>query len=195
LPRFAEMDENATRRSVSFTLVLTSAKDLFKEHFNQATSTSYDVIGLFTTLVSMNSSIMGFHRSSIILVLVLACTELLSCSAFSSATSKVGLIPPRTYPRRAFHGRSLESLVPLHATVPKEDEITTELTDAEFDKVISKKTLTSKITKDAAIPYNELTIGVLKETYPGEKRVSQSPDSIATLVKAGFNVVVQSGGE
>jgi Alanine dehydrogenase/PNT, N-terminal domain len=79
--------------------------------------------------------------------------------------------------------------------VPKEDEITTELTDAEFDKVISKKTLTSKITKDAAIPYNELTIGVLKETYPGEKRVSQSPDSIATLVKAGFNVVVQSGGE
>jgi Alanine dehydrogenase/PNT, N-terminal domain len=139
---------------------------------------------------------MRFRRLSIILVLVLACKEQLSCNAFSSATtSKVGLIPPRTFTRRAFHGLTLKRLVPVYATVPKEDEITTELTDIFSDKVISKKTASIKITKDAAIPYNELTVGVLKETYPGEKRVSQSPDSIATLVKAGFNVVVQSGGE
>lgn len=45
------------------------------------------------------------------------------------------------------------------------------------------------------IPYSELTIGVLKETYPGENRVSQTPDSIRSLVKAGFTVVVQSGGK
>jgi hypothetical protein len=44
------------------------------------------------------------------------------------------------------------------------------------------------------IPYSELTIGVLKETFKGENRVSQTPDSIRTLVKAGMTVLVQSGG-
>ena len=44
------------------------------------------------------------------------------------------------------------------------------------------------------IPYSELTIGVLKETFKGENRVSQTPDSIRTLVKAGITVLVQSGG-
>jgi hypothetical protein len=45
------------------------------------------------------------------------------------------------------------------------------------------------------IPYEELTIGVMEETYKGENRVSQTPDSVKMLVKAGFNVVVQAGGE
>ena len=42
--------------------------------------------------------------------------------------------------------------------------------------------------------YEDLTIAVLAETQEGETRVSQSPDSVKTLVKAGFHVVVQSGG-
>jgi NAD(P) transhydrogenase len=37
-------------------------------------------------------------------------------------------------------------------------------------------------------------VGVLRERFPGENRVSQSPDSVASLVKAGFNVVVEAGG-
>jgi hypothetical protein len=45
------------------------------------------------------------------------------------------------------------------------------------------------------IPYSDLTIGVLKENYPGENRVSQTPDSIKGLVKAGFTVVVEAGGK
>lgn len=45
-----------------------------------------------------------------------------------------------------------------------------------------------------ATPYEELTIGVTKETYKGENRVSQTPESIAALIKAGFKVVVESGG-
>jgi len=45
------------------------------------------------------------------------------------------------------------------------------------------------------IPYSDLTIGVLKETFPGENRVSQTPDSVQGLVKAGFHVVVEAGGE
>ena len=55
-------------------------------------------------------------------------------------------------------------------------------------------TETSSSSLTTGIPYNELTIGVMKETYPGENRVSQTPDSVATLVKAGFNVAVQAGG-
>lgn len=45
------------------------------------------------------------------------------------------------------------------------------------------------------IPYSELTIGIVKETFKGENRVSQTPDSVRGLVKAGFTVIVQSGGK
>jgi len=46
---------------------------------------------------------------------------------------------------------------------------------------------------DEGIPYEELTIGVFKESFPGENRVSQSPESVKLLVKAGLNVVIESG--
>jgi Alanine dehydrogenase/PNT, N-terminal domain len=57
--------------------------------------------------------------------------------------------------------------------------------------------LSNESTRDwtKPIPYSELTIGVLKETYPGENRVSQTPDSVKNLVDAGFTVVVESGGK
>ena len=44
-----------------------------------------------------------------------------------------------------------------------------------------------------SIPYEDLTIGVIKEDKPLEKRVAQSPDSVALLVKAKFKVVVEKG--
>jgi alanine dehydrogenase len=34
----------------------------------------------------------------------------------------------------------------------------------------------------------------MKETFPGENRVSQTPDSVANLVKAGLTVIVEQGG-
>jgi hypothetical protein len=45
------------------------------------------------------------------------------------------------------------------------------------------------------VPYSGLTVGVLKETYPGENRVSLAPSNVRTLVDAGLKVVVESGGE
>ena len=45
------------------------------------------------------------------------------------------------------------------------------------------------------IPYADLTVGVLGETFKGENRVSLAPDSVKALVDAGFTVVVESGGE
>ena len=38
-----------------------------------------------------------------------------------------------------------------------------------------------------------MKIGVLKETYPGERRVALSPNLIPGLVKAGHHVIVQTG--
>ena len=44
------------------------------------------------------------------------------------------------------------------------------------------------------VPYSDMTVGVVKETYPGENRVSVAPDSAKTLVDAGLTVVVEEGG-
>lgn len=43
------------------------------------------------------------------------------------------------------------------------------------------------------IPYTELSIGVPKESYEGEKRVALTPSGAATMIKEGFRVHVQSG--
>jgi hypothetical protein len=77
----------------------------------------------------------------------------------------------------------------LYSTKDKEETTsTTDTTAAAFQEIKGSKIL------GQPIPYSQLTLGVLKETYPGENRVSQTPDSIKTLVKAGMTVVVQSGG-
>jgi len=44
-----------------------------------------------------------------------------------------------------------------------------------------------------SIPYSELTIGIVTETFDGENRVSATPDSVTNLIKSGFTVIVQSG--
>jgi len=62
------------------------------------------------------------------------------------------------------------------------------------DEVVKAESGSAPRILGGPIPYSELTVGVLKEVYPGENRVSQSPESVKSLVKAGFNVVVQEGG-
>jgi NAD(P) transhydrogenase len=41
------------------------------------------------------------------------------------------------------------------------------------------------------IPYKDITIGVPKETFLGEKRVALAPAATAILIKKGFNVNIQ----
>ena len=43
------------------------------------------------------------------------------------------------------------------------------------------------------IPYNKLTIGVPKESFPNERRVAVSPAVVQALTKVGYNVVVEDG--
>ena len=48
-------------------------------------------------------------------------------------------------------------------------------------------------TKTNGRSYADLTIGVVAESDPSENRVAQTPESLALLVKAGFNARVASG--
>ena len=75
----------------------------------------------------------------------------------------------------------------LYATVPQEDQ------RQDVEAPVFVEAASPKILGEG-IPYEELTIGVLNEYYPGENRVSQTPDSVRSLVKAGFKVIIQSGG-
>ena len=76
--------------------------------------------------------------------------------------------------------------VPTYATV-----------ESDADKYLTEDSTAAPFldeTLGESIPYSKLTIGVLKETFPGENRVSQTPDSIKSLLKDGFTVVVEEGG-
>lgn len=76
----------------------------------------------------------------------------------------------------------------LFATIPRAEE------DAKTDLEDITAASSSSSNLGTPIPYSQLTIGVLKETYKGENRVSQTPESIQSMIKAGMTVVVQSGG-
>ena len=45
----------------------------------------------------------------------------------------------------------------------------------------------------AGTPYSSISVGVPRETHPGEKRAAATPDSVARLVKAGFSVLIEQG--
>ena len=89
-----------------------------------------------------------------------------------------------------------ESLSPDDSKQEEENEESKVAVDP--DKVVLESLFedetSSTLLLGEAIPYKDLTIGVLKEDFAGENRVSQTPDSVQGLVKAGFTVVVQAGG-
>ena len=64
---------------------------------------------------------------------------------------------------------------------------------ASVDSVAKAFQASTSTDLNQPIPYEDLTIGVMKETYPGENRVSLSPDAVALLTKEGLHVIVQSG--
>jgi Alanine dehydrogenase/PNT, N-terminal domain len=135
---------------------------------------------------------------SIILFLTSICYDWHS-NAFTTPISVI------QHPSIQHLGRLLEKNVPvrnvsIHSTASKDSDVTTSVSIDEVDShresnFANQALPRNKIHRNVAIPYEELTIGVLKETFPGEKRVSQSPDSVSSLVKSGFKVVVQLGGE
>lgn len=47
--------------------------------------------------------------------------------------------------------------------------------------------------KPKGISYTNLKVGVPKETFPLERRVAASPESVGRLVKPGFQVLIEKG--
>ena len=135
------------------------------------------------------------HTSAVILVVTAAGWS----EAFQTATrSPVRLVPPSSIPR---HHRwsflvappPVPSSTQIHSTTEEEAVDTTSKSKDSSSLAFESGANNNKIGAQP-IPYSDLTIGVLKETFPGENRVSQTPDTVALLVKAGFQVIVQSGG-
>jgi len=54
-----------------------------------------------------------------------------------------------------------------------------------------RRAFTSGKAMRAGVKYENMTIGIVKETLPLERRVAQSPESVGKLVKEGFKVVVE----
>jgi hypothetical protein len=113
-----------------------------------------------------------------------------SSSWFANAFSPQ--LPSRrvVVPSQTASYRRIKSWAPQYATKPEKAEQEAGAVSTPDPFLGSTKT---KIWSQP-IPFEKLTIGVLKETFPGENRVSQTPDSIRSLVKEGFTVVVQAGG-
>lgn len=102
------------------------------------------------------------------------------CNAFSPAGRS--LVRVET-PKKSFRGAKF-----FATTVSKEEVV-------EEEKSASILDLPDSHILGQPTPYDQLTIGVMKETYNGENRVSQTPDSVKMLIKEGFHVVVQAGGK
>ena len=109
-------------------------------------------------------------------------------TAFTLPSSLVRLTPLQQ--QQSFSWKPTTT-IQRYATIPEKGQ------DVENKVVVRSSSITSlnKIAIGTAIPYEQLTIGILKEDFPGENRVSQTPDTVAQLVKAGFSVVLQAGGE
>ena len=84
----------------------------------------------------------------------------------------------------------------LYSSVSGERDSKTAEQQQEDYTAVLKQTFESQESKilGQPIPYGELTVGVMRETYRGENRVSLSPDAVGLLTKAGLDVVVESGG-
>ena len=109
-------------------------------------------------------------------------------TAFTLPSSLVRLTPLQQ--QQSFSWKPTTT-IQRYATIPEKGQ------DVENKVVVRSSSISSlnKIAIGTAIPYEQLTIGILKEDFPGENRVSQTPDTVAQLVKAGFSVVLQAGGE
>ena len=60
-----------------------------------------------------------------------------------------------------------------------------------FRRGIQLRFLATETGEPKGTPYSKLTVGIPKETYPLERRVAATPESIQRLVKPGFSVLVE----
>jgi len=88
---------------------------------------------------------------------------------------------------------------PLYQPSPRWDEqrkrmrpSVTSLTTTRYATVSDSPSETLPATK--TVPYSDLTIGVVRETFPNERRVAITPQNAALLLKKGFSRVLVERG-
>ena len=124
-------------------------------------------------------------------------TELMAFVPRSSTSLPVFPAPRRLRVPTFLQEEKNPSFTSLFSSVSDDKSLSSsEAKDLENDELISSafEDANSKIEGEP-IPYEKLTIGIMKETFPGENRVSITPESAERLVNAGFHVVVEVGGE
>jgi NAD(P) transhydrogenase len=81
-------------------------------------------------------------------------------------------------------GRSCGATATTHTATRRTYATTVAVHEKAADDVAKPKPL--------GTPYANLTIGIPKETFPLERRVAATPESVARLVKPGFSVVLET---
>jgi len=109
------------------------------------------------------------------------------CQAWAPLTSRATTTKIRS--QKSYQRSFSRTTTSIYATVEDDKRVADTLLQ-DGDSLLSSS---SSKAIFSPIPYSELTIGIVKETFEGENRVSQTPDSVKSLSKAGFTVIVQSG--
>ena len=135
------------------------------------------------------------NLSSLALAAVLAdvCTAFSVPSSLTTATKPLALDITAKVQRYPTPTHSIPRSI-LYSSL-SDDKQKDEVSSGDNDDFVAQIFEPKDQLLGEAIEYEKLTIGVTKETFPGENRVSLSPTSVELLVKAGFHVVVQAGGE
>ena len=139
-------------------------------------------------------------KSSIAVSTLCASFTVTGCQAFAPSAGFASRIATPLDDIRHKHFPTQQTSTSIYATIEDEQKeqndsyVVSDNVDS-ISEVFNKDDASEALTFFSPIPYTELTIGIVKETFKGENRVSQTPDSVRGLVKAGFTVVVESGGK
>jgi len=120
------------------------------------------------------------------------------CQAWAPTSGLAPKTTTKSFGKFPNYLQTQRSPTSIYATIEdeKKEQFESKIPSDSVDSIsdaFNKDDTSEALTFFSPIPYSELTIGIIKETYEGENRVSQTPDSVRGLVKAGFTVLVESG--
>ena len=123
-------------------------------------------------------------------------------SQFAVGNARASLTPSRRVASAAFRGvspspaASRATSVAVRASAGGNPGLSTTSGSVSFSGSANGAAASGTATFGSASKirqYSDMSVGVPKETFKGERRVAMAPETCAKLVKAGFRVVVEKG--
>ena len=123
-------------------------------------------------------------------------------SQFAVGNARASLTPSRRVASAAFRGvspspaASRATRVAVRASAGGNPGLSTTSGSVSFSGSANGAAASGTATFGSASKirqYSDMSVGVPKETFKGERRVAMAPETCAKLVKAGFRVVVEKG--